>query len=229
MCEVFAYVDEAGALSARNQDFFYGGVMFFSRKECDRTSRRYNAAESEYRREFSVSRRTRELKGRRGPQLRHRLLSVLEGSFPFGIVLRREHAPESLYRSGRHACQYLDHLLVMAIDEALRAASMFRRCSIDDVSRLSLTLDQYPRAKGCEDGLKRKLEMHLSEGFYGPEPTRYNEPVLPNLDDLDVTYADSRTCTLVRAAGVVVTELRMTSEKKENIGEFFPFMPVLEV
>lgn len=205
---IFIYSDESGVFDqAHNEYFVFGGLIFLSKNERDICNRKYIRAEKCVRLSENIP-QTEEVKATSiSNKYKDKLYRSLNQVEKFGIVVHQKELASRLFDDKKSKQRYLDWAYKIAVKRKFEVMIDDGQINPDDVECLYFYIDEHTTATNGKYELRESLEQEFKRGMYVAEWNTYHEAIFPKLKSLDVTYRDSKSVPLVRAADIISNRL----------------------
>lgn len=206
---VFLYSDESGVLDPVHHEFYtFGGLVFFSKADCETCARKYIAAERNVRKSENIA-PDKEVKasGIR-PGNKRKLFAVASAGETFGAVIsQRKIDEEALFENKKTKQRYLDWVYTRTVVQKFR--DMIARGVLNPryVDAVTFEVDEHTTATDGRYELSELLEIELRAGSWDFESFTRRDPILPYVRSVQLRYYNSASKTLVRAADIVSNHL----------------------
>lgn len=206
--DVFIYSDESGVFdSTHNRLFCFGGVLFLSKEEKDICSRKYLHAERAIRKvnHFSPS---EEVKAATvSNKEKNKLFRSLNQVEKFGVVVEQQRINPNIFNSKKSKQRYLDYAYKIGIKRKFENLIHSGLIIPDSIDHLHFYVDEHTTATNGKYELKEALEQEFKHGTFNSNYSCFFPPIFPHLMSLELTFCNSSSVTLVRAADIVANKL----------------------
>lgn len=205
---IFVYSDESGVFDKAHNDLFvFGGLILLGGEEKELWSRKYAAAERTLRRNKGVA-RSFELKASRITNSeKGKLFRSLNGCYKFGVVIHEKDVLDQIFRSKKDKQRYLDYAYKIAVKRAFQALMRRDIIRASEVRRLYFFVDEHTTATNGRYELREALEQEFKFGTYNYDYQYYFPPIFPDMEEVCVTFCNSESKRLVRAADIVANRI----------------------
>lgn len=223
---IFVYSDESGVFDvAHNQHYIFGGVLFLDRETRDIAARKYLNAERTIRRARGIAPEV-ELKA---STLRNsdkgKLFRATGQQIRFGTVINEPGILSNIWQSKKDKQRYLDYAYKIGVKRCLQRLIKDGRIAPEEVENIYFFVDEHTTATNGRYELRESMEREFKYGMYNYTYTIYYPPLFPNLRSLTVSFCNSRSVTLVRAADVIANKLFYCVERNpealQNLKDVF--------
>lgn len=219
---IYIYSDESGVFDAVHNDIFvFGGIIALGTENKEILSRKYSAAEKKLRTSKGVD-ATYELKATHiSNGEKDKLFRSLNQCYKFGVVIYQKYVLARIYDSKKDKQRYLDYAYKIGVKRALEQLITDRKIDPQEVERIYFYVDEHTTAtNGCYE-LREGLEQELKNGTYNYRYDVFYPPILPDIKEVCLTFCNSKSKLLVRAADIVANKVYFLAqnacEKLESI------------
>lgn len=231
--DIFVYSDESGVFDKKHQDWFvFGGLIFLSKEEKDIQARKYIHAEKCLRKSGDIPSK-KELKATllRNSQ-KNKLFRSLNNCYKFGVSVQQAKVLDSIYAHKKSKQRYLDYAYKIALKRALQSLIQKGLILPKDVKNIYVYVDEHTTATNGRYELQEGLEQEFKLGTYNFNYNTYYKPLFSGINGVSVSFCDSRSQTLIRAADIVANkiyydtlEFEKTGKRKERPNLHHIFLP----
>ncbi len=205
---IYIYSDESGVLDKKHNDFFvFGGVIFLSKKNKDDQLRKYLHAEQIIRQRMGFNDKEEVKATKISNTDKSKLFRSLNNVYKFGVVVRQKRLLDRIFDSKKSKQRYLDFVYKIAVKKAFQ--DLINRSLIEPsaVEGLCFFVDEHTTATDGKYELREGLEQELKIGTFNYSYDRFFEPIFPYLKKLELSFCNSESQPLVRAADIVANRL----------------------
>lgn len=215
---IYVYSDESGVFDRiHNEYFVFGGVVFLSTEEKENRNRMYLSVEKQIRRSEKIS-KDKEVKATSiSNKGKGSLYRSLNNVYKFGAVIDQKRILPEIFDDKKSKQRYLDYAYKIAIKrffQDLIAKGVIKPKEIDNIY---FFIDEHSTATNGKYELREALEEEFKRGTFNFRYDVFYPPIFPNLQSLTVTFCNSSSKTLIRAADIVANRLyhKTVSQKGE--------------
>lgn len=217
---IYIYSDESGVLDKfHNKYFVFGGLIFLSREEKDKYSRRYIATEKVIRKIEGLDKGTEVKAFNISNKSKNKLYRSINSIEKFGIIIHQKELLDNLFDNKKGKQRYLDWAYKMAVKAKFQELISQQKIVASEVEHLCFFVDEHATATNGIYELRESLEQEFKFGTYHFEWSVFHPPIFPNLKSVELRYCNSATKTLVRAADIVANHIYFLANKNEGIIE----------
>ncbi len=204
--DVYVYSDESGVFDKKHNNIYvFGGLILLGKESKDAWCRRYIAAERAIRADYGEN---AELKASYvSNKDKNKLFRSLNNCYKFGVVIQQARVLDRIYKSKKDKQRYLDYAYKIGLKRALESMIRDGIISDQDVQNLRVYADEHTTATNGRYELREGLEQEFKNGTYNYNYGTFYEPLFCNLKSVDLTFCNSATTTLVRAADQVANRI----------------------
>lgn len=212
---IYIYSDESGVFDKVHNDIFvFGGLIILGKSTKEYWSRRYSSIEQNIRRRggYPCDFELKATSINNGEK--HKIYKSLSECYKFGLIINQKHVLDRIFESKKDKQRYLDFAYKIAVKKSLEdlmSQGIFRS---DDVADICFFVDEHNTAtNGCYD-LKNGLESELKSGTYNINYDKFFPPLFPDMNCVQLTFCNSSTTLLIRAADIVAIRIYYLARKK---------------
>lgn len=216
---IYIYSDESGVFDKKHNNIYvFGGVIILGSKEKEIWSRKYAAVEKIIRSNKGVG-NDYELKATQiTNKEKGKIFRSLNQCYKFGVVIDQKKVLDRIFESKKDKQRYLDYAYKIAIKRALEGLISEKRIIPGDVERLYFYVDEHTTATNGKYELGEALEQEFKYGTYNQQYSIYFPPIFPFVKEVQLSFCNSKTTMLVRAADIVANKIyylvRQEKDKK---------------
>ncbi|QJG66291.1 DUF3800 domain-containing protein [Mycoplasma phocoeninasale] len=213
--DIFVYSDESGVFDQKHNHYFvFGGLIFLEKKNRDEYSRIYSGAERQIKAKHGYD-KNKELKANILSQNeKGRLFKLLNNCYKFGVVIDQLAVNSKIFNDKKSKQRYLDFAYKIAIKKAFEELIKTKIISPNDVKNIHFFVDEHTTATNGKYELRESLEQEFKIGIINYEYNKYFEPIFEKLNSLDLSYVNSSSNLLIRAADIVANRIYSFCQKK---------------
>lgn len=205
---IFIYSDESGVFDVKHNDYYvFGGLIILGKREKDKWSNNYIAAEKTLRQKLNVPYHTEIKASTISNSEKNKLYRALNQCYKFGGIINQKNVHERIFDSKKDKQRYLDYVYKLSVKSALNKMIDNHIINPSQVERLYFFVDEHTTATNGKYELKEALEQELIRGTYNYHWDIFYEPLMPGVQSVDLKYCNSASTTLVRAADIVANRL----------------------
>lgn len=213
---LYIYSDESGVFDKQHNDIFvFGGLILLNNEEREIWSRKYSSVEKILQLN-NPSRKHIELKGSHlTNKEKGKLFRSLNQCYKFAGIVKQKELLERIFDTKKDKQRYLDYAYKLSVKRALSQMIKEQRINANQVERMYFFVDEHTTAtNGCYE-LKEALEQEFRFGTYNYNYSAFFPPIFHQLQEVNVTYCNSRSKLLIRAADIVANRVYYLSKEKE--------------
>lgn len=214
---IYIYSDESGVFDKKHNNIFvFGGVIMLGTESKDEWSRKYSTAEKTLREIKNVG-KDYELKATQVTNKeKGKLFRSLNQCYKFGVVINQTNVLDRIFESKKDKQRYLDYAYKIAVKRAFE--NLIERNIIipKEIERLYFYVDEHTTATNGRYELKELLEQEFKHGTYNLHYNAYFPPIFPSLLDVQLSFCNSQTTRLVRAADIVANKIYYLARQNDN-------------
>ena len=222
---IFVYSDESGVFDAVHNDIFvFGGVIFLDKESRDINARKFLHAERTLRAAGNHQIED-ELKACKiSPKEKSKLFRSLNQVIKFGVVIEQKKILQQIFNDKKSKQRYLDYAYKIALKKCFEKLINRQAINTSIVKNIYLFVDEHNTATNGKYELREALEQEFKFGTFNFSYNIFYPPIFPHLNELELSFCNSATKTLVRAADIVANRIYFdasqgvaTLYEKENI------------
>ncbi len=214
---IYIYSDESGVFDKKHNNIFvFGGVIMLGTESKDEWSRKYSTAEKTLREIKNVG-KDYELKATQVTNKeKGKLFRSLNQCYKFGVVINQINVLDRIFESKKDKQRYLDYAYKIAVKRAFE--NLIERNIIipKEIKRLYFCVDEHTTTTNGRYELKELLEQEFKHGTYNLHYNAYFPPIFPSLLDVQLSFCNSQTTRLVRAADIVANKIYYLARQSNN-------------
>lgn len=214
---LFVYSDESGVFDkAHNKYFVFGGLILFSKEERDNFSRQYLNVEKILRNKRHYE-QNQELKACKITNAdKSKLFRATNQVYRFGVVVDQQKVIDDVFNSKKDKQRFLDYAYKEAVKDALKSLIDRGTLNPDEVENLYFFVDEHTTATDGEYELREGLEQEIKIGTYNNNFSIFFPPILPEVKCIQLTFCNSNSKTLIRAADIVANRIYFLVNKQND-------------
>lgn len=215
---IYIYSDESGVFDYLHNDYFvFAGVIFFSKQDKDDMERKYIHAETCIRKSNEIV-NTEELKAcNLSNKNKGKLYRSLNNCLKFAVIINQKKILKKIFDYKKSKQRYLDYAYKICLKRCFEHLIKTKKIIPSDINNINVFVDEHTTAtNGCYE-LREGLLNEFKYGTYNGNWNKYFDPIFPSMKDLKVTFCDSRSKTLVRAADIVANKIFYLKNSKTPI------------
>jgi hypothetical protein len=205
---IFVYSDESGVFDKVHNDIFvFGGLIFLSKEERDTAARKYSKAEG------NICKSAKYLKGKEAKACflsnndKGKLFRSLNSFIKFGVIINQANVYDRIFFNKKSKQRFLDYAYKIAVKSCLESLISDRVINPSDKYNMYFNVDEHSTATNGIYELHETLEEEFKYGIYNYDFGVFRKPIFPNLNELKVSFCDSKTKPLIRAADIISNKI----------------------
>lgn len=217
---IYVYSDESGVLDKVHNDIFvFGGIVLLSKEDRDIQARKYSHVEKIIQSTEKLAEGIEAKASILSNKSKSKIFRSLNNVEKFGIVVHQKELSDEIFKRKEDKQRYLDWAYKYALKRKLE--DMIKRNLIDPrtVTNILIYVDEHTtKSSGIYD-LKKTIEQELVYGMHYDNSPFYRPPLFKNANDVKVTFCNSASNTLIRAADIIANRLYhlATSNKLKDV------------
>ena len=214
---IYVYSDESGVFDKAHNDVYVFGALIFlsdeSRQEC---SRKYKHTEDMVRASGSYE-ATSEIKGCKitGKQ-KGSLFRSLNQYYKFGAVVNQRLIVNETFANKKTKQRYLDYVYKISLKRAFEHLIRQEIILPTQVEHINIFADEHTTATNGRYELREGLEQEFKIGTLNYKYNTFYEPIFTNLKTVDLSFCNSASKILIRAADIVANHIYYEAVHNEN-------------
>lgn len=217
--DIYIYSDESGVFDYLHNDYFvFAGVIFFSKQEKDDMERKYIHAENCIR-SRNGTKNNEELKAcNLSHKNKGKLYRSLNNCFKFAIIIDQKSILKKIFDHKKSKQRYLDYAYKIGLKRCFKYLIDNNKIIPNNINNINVFVDEHTTATNGRYELREGLLNEFKYGTFNNDWEIFFSPILPYMNDLKVTFCDSKSKILVRAADIVANKVYYlkTSNKPIN-------------
>lgn len=205
---IYVYSDESGVFDkVHNACFVFSGLIILGNEEKEIWSRKYSVAEKVIRNKNNWD-KSKEVKATTiSNSEKNKLFRSLNSCYKFSVVIDQKRVIDNIFKSKKDKQRYLDYAYKIAVKKALESMIKTDIVKPDEVEGIYFFVDEHTTATNGRYELRESLEQELKNGTYNWKYSEFFPPIFPNVKHVDVTFCNSASKLLVRAADIVANKV----------------------
>lgn len=216
--DMYIYSDESGVFDYLHNDYFvFAGVIFFSKQDKDDMERKYIHAENCIR-HSNVIVNKEELKAcNLSNKNKGKLYRSLNNCLKFAVIIDQKKILKNIFDHKKSKQRYLDYAYKIGLKKCFKHLIENNIIIPSNIKNINVYVDEHTTAtNGCYE-LREGLLNEFKYGTFNYEYNAYFPPIFFNLNNLKVTFCDSQSKTLVRAADIIANRIYYLKTSKTPI------------
>lgn len=200
--DLYIYADESGVFSKDNDFFIISMIIFKSLSKRDIASSLFKQYEQKNINNSNNNDASIELKGSNISNKRKKKILNRFSAFSNLIVVKIKNCKihEKIWVSPRSRQRYLDYVFKMVLKEYIISESKIGNIKLTDIKNIFIFQDEHTTATDGIYELKESIYTEFKEGMFVANFTHFVEPIMSNLNNVNVKYCDSKSVPLIRLA-----------------------------
>jgi hypothetical protein len=215
---IYIYSDESGVFDkTHNEHFVYSGIIFLSKEEKNTFSHLYSNAEKIVRSTKKIP-IGKEIKATTIDNVsKYKLYRSLNKCYKFGVVIHQPDILTKIFENKKDKQRYLDYAYKIGIKRFFQYIISKGIIDPSEVKYLRFYVDEHTTATSGIYELRESLEQEFKRGTYNHNYNLYFPPIFANLDCVDLTFCNSASSLLVRAADIVANHIYYLARNNKNL------------
>lgn len=206
--DIFVYSDESGVLDKTHNDIFvFGGIVFLSKEEKDIASREYSAAERVIRNSGNYGKALEIKAATITAKEKRKLYRSLNKYYKFAIVVDQKRVLDRIMQDKKSKQRYLDFVLKIGVKRLLEKLIRHEVIDPKEVQNIRFYADEHSTSTNGLYELRESLEEEFKRGMYSSNFTVYFPPLFPNIQRVELSFCNSETVRLIRAADIIANRV----------------------
>lgn len=212
---IYIYSDESGVFDKKHQKVFvYSGIACMGQDKSSILSRKYLEAEKNLR---------KSMKYKNMPELKacllkieakRKLYRIIKDCYKFVVVIELQKLQDERFVSRQSQQRYLDYALKRGIKKLLLRLDEDNIIDLKEEIEIKCYVDEHARATNGKYSLRDSIYQEFKMGVH---INGYDiKPIAPKLSGVYVSYCNSETTALVRAADILSN--RLLNDVREDLG-----------
>lgn len=214
---IYIYSDESGVFDkAHNNIFVFGGIIILGVTEKEVWSRKYSNVENILRRTKGVG-KDYELKATQTTNKeKGKLFRSLNQCYKFGVVIDQTRVLDRIFESKKDKQRYLDYAYKIAVKRAFENLIKTNTINPSEIEYLCFYVDEHTTATNGRYELREGLEQEFKNGTYNQRYDVFYPPIFPLLKDVQLSFCNSQSTRLVRAADIVANRIYGLAKRNDK-------------
>ena len=215
---IYIYSDESGVFDYLHNDYFvFAGVVFLSKDAKEQMERKYIHAERTMIKTLDLK-INKELKAAfLNQKEKSKLYRSLNNCLKFAIIINQKKVLKKIFTNKKSKQRYLDYAFKVGIKKCFTSLIAKEIIDPSQVKHLMFFVDEHTTSTNGFYELKEALLNEFKYGTFNYEWNKFFHPIFPKLEDLKLSFCDSKTKTLVRAADLTANICFNLSKKDREI------------
>lgn len=214
---IYVYSDESGVFDKlHNNVYVFGGLIFISDENRQECSRKYKKAEDTVRKNGNYGNRL-EIKGCKitGKQ-KGSLYRSLNQYYKFGAVIDQRTVIDKTFENKKTKQRYLDYVYKIALKRAFQNLIRSDVILPTQVEHINIFVDEHSTATNGKYELREGLEHEFKIGTLNFQFNTFHEPIFGGLKSIDLSFCNSASKILIRAADIVANHIHYKAIHSED-------------
>lgn len=206
--DLFVYSDESGVFDYVHNDYYvFGGLLLIGKENKDIASRKYSAAERTLRKSGGYQ-SDDELKAAKVTNSeKSKLYRSLNQHYKFAVVIDQRKINRNIFNEKKSKQRYLDYAYKLGLKALLKVLLRDGIIKSDSIDVIRVFPDEHTTATNGKYELREGLLQEYKHGTFNDNYNVFYKPILPDIKSLDVTFCNSSSVTLVRAADIIANHV----------------------
>ncbi len=198
---IYVYSDESGVFDPFHFDYYaFGGIIFLSEEEKNEAAHHFHHTVTQIRGDKCKS----ELKASNlATSNKYKLMKSISKYIIFGAVINLNMINKNILKDKKTKQRYLDFAYKMGLKNVFKKLIDENIIFPNDPIILNVYCDEHTTATDGLYELKESLEMEFKRGNMNFYTDEYFPPLFKRLNDVRVTYLDSKTSIYIRMADII--------------------------
>lgn len=206
--DIFVYSDESGVFDKIHQRYFiYGGLIFLSKDDKEKHTRKYSKAEKDLRKNNGYASNDELKASFISNKEKGKLYRSLNQCIKFGAVIEQERVHDEIYSYKKSKQRYMDYAFKISLKRALESLISEGKIDSGDVRNIYIHCDEHTTATNGRYELRESLEQEFKIGTMNYRSMKYFPPLFKNMDGITVEFCDSKSVRMIRAADIVANRI----------------------
>ena len=206
--DIYVYSDESGVLDkVHNEKYVFGGIVFLDKESKDVWNRKYIKAERDVRRSGEYSQNCEIKACIISNKHKSKLYRSLNKCYKFGVVIEQKDVLSRIFENKKSKQRFLDYAYKRGLKNLF--ISLINKNIIDQtkVNNIFVFADEHTTATNGRYELRETLESEFKTGTYNYDYSKFFPPIFSGLNSVLVSYCNSNSTVLVRAADIVANNI----------------------
>lgn len=213
--DLYIYSDESGVFDqVHNKFFVFGGLILIGKQERDDCIHRYLSAEACIRPKYNPE---DELKASLiSNREKSSLFRAMNPYYKFGVTVYEQELRETVFCDKKTRQRYQDFAYKRGLKNAL--VSLQDQGVIGkSVGNMYIFVDEHTTATNGRYELKEGLEQEFRTGTHNYNFLKFFPPIFDKMGGIHLTFCNSASTTLVRAADIIANKIYHAAEGGDAI------------
>lgn len=214
---IYVYSDESGVFDKLHNDVYvFGGLIFLSDSSRQECARKYKHAENIVRSTGNYEADS-EIKGCKitGKQ-KGGLFRSLNQYYKFGAVVDQKSIIDKTFCNKKTKQRYLDYVYKISLKRAFEILIRQDVIHPSQVEHINVFADEHTTATNGRYELREGLEQEFKIGTLNFKYNTFYEPIFTDLKSVDLTFCNSASKILIRAADIVANHIFYEAVQSKN-------------
>lgn len=214
--DLFVYSDESGVFdNIHNRYFVFGGLVFCSYKERDEAIAMYKKAESCVKVSEGMLDEMEAKACYISNKSKGKLFRSLNRFHRFGVIIDQKRINENIWSNKKTKQRYLDYAYKIAIKRMFLKMIRLGEIKPEEIGRVRIYSDEHATATDGKYELREGLEQEFKYGTFNYTWNKFHPPIFPSLNSVELSFCDSKSVPLIRAADIVANKIYHSAEVDE--------------
>ncbi len=205
---IFVYSDESGVFDKMHNDYFvFGGVILLSGEAQGKAQRKYVHAENEAKQALNLGDHDEAKATAINNKWRSKLFRATTQEYRFGVIIDQQYVLDRIFADKKTKQRYLDYVYKIVVKRAFQNLIDLQLINPDDVTDIRFYVDEHTTATNGRYELCEALEQEFKLGTSNFSTMTFYPPLFPKMKKLSVTYCNSATVPLIRAADIIANKI----------------------
>lgn len=201
---IFVYADESGVFDVIHNDYYvFAWILCIGTRKRDICSRKFSHAEKTL---FKCE-KYKDCDELKAVMLKPKhKMSIYRSTNSFcrgAVIIDQKKIHSKIFASKKSKQRYLDYAFKIGVKKHVQSLIKHGKLDISEKMNLYLVLDEHTTATDGKYELKESIHEEFKYGMFNYNYQCHFPPILPNLNDVEVRYVDSKKTLLVRAADII--------------------------
>lgn len=224
---LFVYGDESGVFDkAHNSVFVFGGLIFLSKKDKDKESRKFLHAERALAPSYGNLIPDGELKATRlKPKHKAGLFRSTNKCIRYAFVVDQQSVMDEIFNNKKSKQRYLDYVFKVGLKRVLAKLIRSGQLNPNEVENLYIRFDEHSTATNGRYELREGIEEEFKSGTFNFRYNSFHSPIFPEMSgEVYLDFKDSKNDTLIRASDIIANQVwyhEVSGRAHEMAGKVF--------
>ena len=144
-----------------------------------------------------------------------KMFRSLNKCIKFGIVVDLKRINKNIFNDKKTKQRYLDYAFKIGVKRAMESLIQKGFVNPCNVTNMHFYCDEHTTATNGHYELREGLEEEFKRGTYNFKHNKFFPPLFPNMENLNLTYHNSTTQPLIRAADIVANRVYFMARRDE--------------